>query len=213
MLAIVLKSLTELIGILVIISQFVSLFSNKIVEYFPFVSKYAYLLQGGAILLLLAIYIHYNIKDNSIDIQYRIAQKPINFDLNMVDIKSNSGAQINFAIELENVEGGWVKFLSRLNFNLLVEINHPLGITIIMERANSDFKAIEPKKARKLEVGAPLQLDGRRKFTLYAELDENTSFDGNGLISAKIYIVPRLSVLRTIFPIELGMSKIYIPPS
>ena len=213
MLAIVLRSLTELIGMLTIIDQLISPFSDKIVAHFPILTEGAFLLQYAAILFLLAIYIHYRIKDNSIDIQYRIAQKPINFDLKMDEIESEADTQIDFAVEMENVEDWWVKILSKLNFNLLVEINHPRGILINMERMNSDFKEIEPKQVRKIEIEAPLQLDGRRKIILYVKLDGDTSFNGKGFISTKIYIVPMHSMLRKIFPIELGMSKIDILPS
>ena len=62
-------------------------------------------------------------------------------------------------------------------------------------------------------VTAPLQLDGRRKFRLYVELEDNTSFDGKGLIITKIYITPKLNRFKNISSIELGMSNIDILPS
>lgn len=213
MLATVLESLTKFIGIIAIINEFVSLFSDKIVEYFPVLNEKAYLLKYGATIFFFIIFIHYTIKENSIDIKYRIVEKPCDFDLEMDYIKSKYGAKIDFAVEIENEEGMWLKFFSLLNFNFLVEVNHPHGIKVNMERENSDFKIIEQKKARKMEINAPLQLNGRRKFSLYLELEDNTSFSGKGLIFTKIYITPKLNIFRKIFPIELGMSNIDILPS
>lgn len=208
----VLTSLAEFIGIFYIINEIVAPLSDKILEYFPILTEYVYLIKYGAALFFLAIYINHSIRKNSIDVKYRIAEKPSNFDLEMDYIKFKSGAAIDFAVEIENVEGIWLKFFNRLNFNLLVQINHPHGIKINMERENSDFKVIEPKKTRKMEMTAPLQLDGRRKFRLYVEIEDNTSFDGKGLIITKIYITPKLNIFKNISSIELGMSNIEILP-
>lgn len=216
MLASVFASLAEFIGILVIINGIVAPFSDKILEYFPALTENAYLpylLNGGATLFFLAIYTHHSIRKNSIDVKYRIVEKPSDFDLEMDHIKSKYGAAIDFAVQIENEESMWFKFFNRLNFNLLVEVNHPHGIKVNMERENSDFKVIEPKKARKMEMTAPLQLDGRRKFSLYVELEDDTSFDGKGLIITKIYITPKLNRFKNISSIELGMSNIDILPS
>lgn len=212
----VFASLAEFIGILVIINEIVAPFSGKMLEYFPVLTDNAYLpclLKGGATLFFIAIYTHHSIRKNSIDVKYRIAEKPSDFDLEMDYIKSKYGATIYFVVEIENEKGMWLKFFNRLNFNLLVEVNHPHGIKVNMERENSDFKVIEPKKARKMEMTAPLQLDGRRKFSLYVELEDNTSFDGKGSIITKIYIIPKLYRFKNISSIELGMNKIDILPS
>lgn len=213
MLASVFASLAEFIGILTIINEIVSPISDKIVEHFPVLNEKAYLFKYGATLFFLAIYTHHSIRKNSIDVKYRIAEKPSNFDLEMDYIKSKYGAVIDFVVEIENEKGVWLKFFNWLNFNLLVEVNHPHGIKVSMERDNSDFKVIEPKKARKMEITAPLQLDGRRKFSLYVELEDNTSFDGKGSIITKIYITPKLYRFKNISSIELGMSNIDILPS
>ena len=215
MLKSVLESLAELIGIVVIINEIVAPFSGKILEYFPGLAENAYLpylIKGGPFIFLLAIYTQNSIRKNSIDVKYRIVEKPSDFDLEMDYFKSKSGAAIHFVVEIENVEGMWLKFFNMLNFYLLVEIKHPHGIKVNMERQNSDFKVIDPKKTRKMEMTAPLQLDGRRKFRLYVELEDNTSFEGKGLIITKIYITHKLNIFKTISPIELGMSNIELLP-
>lgn len=210
------NALTKFIGILAIINEIVDPLSDKIVENFPFITEIAYLrplLLYGATIFLLAIYTHYTIKEKSIDIKYRIVKNPSDFDLKIGDIESDYGAKIDFAVEMENVEGRWIKLFSWLNFNILVQVNHPYGIKINMERIKSDFKVIEPKETQKMEMCAPLLLDGRRKFSIYLELDDNTSYGGKGFIDTKIYITPKRTIFGKIFSIELGMSKIYILPS
>ena len=94
-------------------------------EYFPDLTENAYLpylLKGGAILFFVAIYTHHSIRQNSIDIKYRIAEKPSDFDLEMDYIKSKYGLAIDFVVKIENEDGIWLKFLNMLNFNLLVVI-------------------------------------------------------------------------------------------
>lgn len=79
------------------------------------------------------------------------------------------------------------RFLSKLNFVAYLEIKRPHGLILNNERTGTDFNKINENAARLL-LDMDLNLDGRRKLTIYVQKDSNSSFQGGSAIVFSYYV-------------------------
>lgn len=188
-------------------------FSDKIVELWPASEDYItnkFLLIIPSFILFLAL-IQLSIKENSININYRLLRKPKSLDLTMENLKNIKGDTVDLYFEKEK-NSAWFPFLSYLKFKLLISILYPQGISIAVDRSCSEFEHIE-ERANETKIYLNLSLDGRRVVSFDVESNSGTTFDGNNPIRTKIYISSRNILISKIINIELGHCQINIQPS
>lgn len=203
-----LESIGEFIAIIAIIYGITSSIQEKIVEYFPFLEEYKYIVSFLTAILFLIIYFRYSIKKNSINVKYRLMNKPEALDLKMDELDDT----INVIFKKENEESLWLKFLSYLTFDIFIKVDFPVGIRLEMERNFSEFKILEDNPQNLLIITL-LSTSGRRRMPLYVQSMEYTNFDGGSPIYINVYIAPKRNLLHKLLQIGLGSEKIDILPS
>jgi len=203
-----LESIGEFIAIIAIIYGITSSIQEKIVEYFPFLEEYKYIVSFLTAILFLIIYFRYSIKKNSINVKYRLMNKPEALDLKMDELDDT----INVIFKKENEESLWLKFLSYLTFDIFIKVDFPVGIRLEMERNFSEFKILGDNPQNLLIITL-LSTSGRRRMPLYVQSMEYTNFDGGSPIYINVYIAPKRNLLHKLLQIGLGSEKIDILPS
>ena len=203
-----LESIGEFIAIIAIIYGITSSIQEKIVEYFPFLEEYKYIVSFLTAILFLIIYFRYSIKKNSINVKYRLMNKPEALDLKMDELDDT----INVIFKKENEESLWLKFLSYLTFDIFIKVDFPVGIRLEMERNFTEFKILEDNPQNLLIITL-LSTSGRRRMPLYVQSMEYTNFDGGSPIYINVYIAPKRNLLHKLLQIGLGSEKIDILPS
>jgi hypothetical protein len=194
-----------------IIDNLSSFFLKYIVIIFPSFSILHIKVIAGICFLL--ILIHSNMKQNIIvNLNYRIEDFAKDLDLQYKQIKDKKGLTVCFYMKKVSEAPIWIDLFDKLNLKLLVKIDCPKGLKLDIERINSDFKEIHPKKPNSLWLSSPLDLDGRRNFKLYIESEKDTSFEGHSELSANIYISSTNNTIRNLFTFSLSKIKIGIIP-
>lgn len=204
----ILESIGEFIAIMAIIYEIMSSIQEIIVEYFPFLEEYKHIVSVFTAIFFLSVYFQYSIKKNSINVKYRLMNKPEALDMEMDELEGT----INVIFKKENEESLWLKFLFYLTFDIFIKIDFPVGIRLEMERNFSEFEILKDNP-QNLLITTSLSTSGRRKMLLYVKSMESTNFDGGSPIIINVYIAPKIYLFNKLLKIGLGSEKIDILPS